>query len=140
MVKVNSYKSISLDTNIFIYYFQKHPQFGPITENLFQYLSKSRTEVTTTSISLTETLAVKAPLTLINLLQQEFLSIPFLNIIPVNNDIAVTAARIRRNNNFSLPDAIQLATAVSAKAKVFITNDDRLKNFKELKTILLKDL
>lgn len=140
MLKVSKYKSIGLDTNIFIYYFQKNPQFGPIVKNLFQYFSKSKTEVITSSISLTELLSVKASLILIDTLQQEFLSILFLKIIPVSNDIAIEAARIRRGYNFSLPDTIQLTTALNSKAKAFITNDARLKKFKELKVILLNEL
>lgn len=139
MLKISKYKSVSLDTNIFIYYFQKNPQFGSLTKNLFQYLFKSKKQVFTSSISLTEILSVKAPLTLINKLQQEILSIPFLNIISVNNDIAIEAARIRRDN-FSLPDAIQLATAKFAKAKVFITNDERLKKFKDLQVVLINEI
>lgn len=140
MVKTSKYKSIGLDTNIFVYYFQKNPQFGPIVKNLFQYFSKSKTEVITSSISLTELLSVKAPPILIDTLQQEFLSIPFLKIIPVSNDTAIEAARIRRDYNFSLPDAIQLATALHAQAKAFITNDDRLKRFKDLKVVILSEL
>lgn len=140
MIKVSKYKLLGLDTNIFIYYLQKDPQFGPIIKDIFQNLSLSKTEAVTSSISLTEILSVKAPAPLINLLQQEFLSIPFLNIIPINNDIAIEAARLRRNSNLSLPDAIQLSTALSAKAKVFITNDERLKKFKELKIVLLNEL
>lgn len=140
MVKVSRYKKVGLDTNIFVYYLQKHPQFGPTVRDIFQSLSKSKAEVITSVISLTEILSVKATTPFISLLQHEFLSIPFLNIIPVNNEIAIEAARLRRNSNFSLPDSIQLATALQAKAKAFITNDDRLKKFKELKIILLSGI
>lgn len=132
-------KSIALDTNIFIYYFQKHPQFGPATSNLFKTFLLKKTEVFTSSISLTEILSIRAPFAIIDTLKQEFLSIPFLSIITVNNDIAIEAARLRRAYNFSLPDAIQLATALYAKAKVFITNDERLKKLTELKVILLSE-
>lgn len=130
----------ALDTNIFIYYFQKNPQFGPTSSNLFRSFLLNKTKVVTSSISLTEVLSVKAPSPLIDSLKQEFLSIPFLSIITVNNDIAIEAARLRRDYEFSLPDSIQLATALHSKAKAFITNDERLKKFKELKVVLLSDL
>lgn len=140
MVKISRYKKVGLDTNIFIYYLQKHPQFGPTVKHLFLSLSKSKEEVVTSVISLTEILSIKAPASLINLLQHEFLSIPFVNIIPVNNGIAIEAARLRRKNNLSLPDSVQLATTLETGAKAFITNDGRLKKFKELKIILLSEI
>ncbi len=140
MLKASRYKLISLDTNIFVYYFQKNPQFGPIVKNLFQDFSKFKTEIITSSISLTELLSVKTSFVLINTLQQEFLSIPFLETIPVSNNIAIEAARIRRIYEFKLADSIQLATAIKSKAEVFITNDDKLKKFKELKVVLLSEI
>lgn len=133
-------KVTALDSNIFIYYFQKHPQFGPTTSNLFKSFLLNKNTVVTSSISLTEILSVKAPSTLIDSLEGEFLAIPFLSIITVNNDIAIEAARIRRKYGFGLPDAIQLATAMVSKAKLFITNDETLKKFKELKVVLLNEL
>lgn len=140
MVKLSRYKTIGLDTNIFIYYFQKNPQFGPTVKDIFRYFSSSKLGVVTSSISLTEVLSMKGSPVLINLLQEEFLSIPFLSVIAVDNKIAIEAARLRRHYNFSLPDSIQLATTIHAKAKAFMTNDDRLKKFKELKVILLREL
>lgn len=133
-------KIITLDSNIFIYYFQEHPQFGPPSSILFKSFLLNKAEVVTSSISLTEVLSVKASSLIIDSLKQEFLSIPFLSIITVSNDIAVDAARIRREYGFGLPDSIQLATALYAKAKIFITNDERLKKFKEIKVILLSEL
>lgn len=67
-------------------------------------------------------------------------SLPNLTILEVNKNIAVEAARIRREYRFTLADSVQLATALYAKAKAFITNDERLKKFKELKVILLSEL
>ncbi|OGE64802.1 hypothetical protein A3I48_01575 [Candidatus Daviesbacteria bacterium RIFCSPLOWO2_02_FULL_36_7] len=62
-----------------------------------------------------------------------------MEIYQVDEKIAVESARIRRKYSFRLLDSIQLATALYAKAQAFITNDDRLKKFKELKVILLKE-
>ena len=58
----------------------------------------------------------------------------------VDRTITVEAARIRREYGFRLPDSIQLATALFGKANALITNDERLKKFKELKVINLKDI
>lgn len=61
----------------------------------------------------------------------------YLAVVEVNEEIADKTALIRRKYGFRTPDAIQLATAVQTRAKVFITNDERLKKLKELKVILL---
>ncbi len=140
MIKVSKYESIGLDTNIFVYYFQKNLQFGPVVKELFRSFLQYKTEVATSSITLTELLSAQIPTVILDILQEEFFLIPFLKILPVDNSIAIEAARIRREYIFKLPDSIQLATALNAKANAFITNDDRLKKFKELKVILLREL
>ena len=94
----------------------------------------------TSILTLTELLSLKAPEPMLKILQSEFFVIPKLKVREVDRTIAVEAAAIRREYNFKLPDAIQLATALSVKAKAFITNDQRLKSFKKLKIISLSDL
>lgn len=73
-------------------------------------------------------------------LEAELYSIPNLSILEVNRIIAKVAAKIGREYGYRLPDAIQLATAQDSKVQAFITNDDRLKRFKKLPIILLKDV
>jgi predicted nucleic acid-binding protein len=51
---------------------------------------------------------------------------PRLVILPVDNDVAQEAARIRAVAGFRLPDALQAATAVRSGAAAFVTNDRRL--------------
>jgi predicted nucleic acid-binding protein len=66
--------------------------------------------------------------------------VPNLTDLEDNMAISLEAARIRREYGLRLPDATQLATAIYAKAKAFITNDHRLKQFKEIKIITLEQL
>ena len=68
---------------------------------------------------------------------QLFLETPNLKIKNLDSEIAIEAARIRRKYGFQTPDAIELATAVVAKADAFITNDKRLMKFNEIKVKLL---
>lgn len=134
------YKFVGLDANIFSYHFHKHPIFGPTTKQIFDLLSLNRLRSATSIITLIEILSVKAPPTKIKGLKKLFSEMPNLMILEVNSEIAVKAADIRRAYGFRTPDAIQLATALSAKTKAFITNDDKLKKFKELKVVILSEL
>lgn len=133
-------KFVGLDSNIFSYQFHQNPQFGPATKKIFDALSSNQLRAVTSIITLLEILSVNAPPNKIKGLEKLFLEMPNLMTFPVNHEIAVMATTIRREYKFRTPDAIQLATAKHARAKAFITNDDDLKKFKELKIILLSEL
>lgn len=141
MKKLLKIKLSALDTNIFIYFFENHADFGQKAKLIFEKMATRELRGMTNITSLAEIMssprlndkAVKETSKL-------FLSIPNLEVYKVDEDIATESAKIRREYGFRLLDAIQLATAKIAKAQAFITNDDRLKQFKELKIILLNQL
>lgn len=137
---VNSAHSITVDTNIFIYFLDRESPFYPKAEKLFQYVAKQKISIFTSVLTLTEVLSLSAPPTMLINLENELALIPNLTIVDVNRTIAKEAASIRRNYRFRTPDAIQLATAVLVKANAFVTNDDRLKRFKRLPVVLLNNV
>ncbi|MDO8498209.1 MAG: PIN domain-containing protein [bacterium] len=128
---------LALDTNIVAYYLNRLSSFYPLSVKLFEYIIKKDISMVTSILTLTELLSLKAPEPMMKVLENEFFSISKLEVQEVDRMIAVKAAKIRRKYGFKLPDAIQLATALSAKARVFITNDQHMKNFKELKIVPL---
>lgn len=133
-------KRVALDSNIFIYNLEENVEFLKFTNIIFERLLSDKLKATTNIISLTEILSFPGAADREEDLIQEFILIPNLEIIDVNSEIAIEAARIIREYKFRLPDAVQLATAVYGKAQVFLTNDDRLNKFKELKVLLLKEI
>jgi predicted nucleic acid-binding protein len=128
---------IGVDTNIFIYHYQNNPQFGSYTSAFFTKLVERKIKAVTSIITLIELLSFSAEDKEIEVIEDAFLSTPNLTIFALERDIGINAARIRRVYKFRLPDAIQLATALSAKADVFLTNDKRLKSFKEIPIVFL---
>jgi predicted nucleic acid-binding protein len=60
--------------------------------------------------------------------------------LPVSGSIAVEAAQIRADYNLRTPDAIQLATALDARASAFLTNDAGLASVPGLRLIQLDSL
>lgn len=139
-MNLKKFNLVSLDSNIFSYHFHNHPQFVKLTDIVFSLLNQGALKATTSIITLTELLSIKEAPIKTKILEEAFLSTPNLTVFEVNYEIASEAAIIRRKYGFRTPDAIQLATAIHSKAKAFISNDERLKKFKKLRVILVKEV
>lgn len=131
--------TVGIDTNVFIYYFQQHPQFGYKAKNIFQSVTTGEIKAITSIVTLIELLSLGGPDEDIEKLKTVYLQTPNLKTFDITQTIGIEAARIRRNYGYRIPDSIQLATSLYAKASVFITNDKRLQGFKEIEIRLLKD-
>lgn len=139
MSGIANIKLAGLDSNIFIYQFEDHPEFSQNTNIIFEKLAKNKLKAVTSIISLIEALSYPSPPEVRTKIKEGF-SVPNLIIFDINQSIGLEVARLRREYGLRLADAAQLATTQHAKAKAFITNDERLKKFKELKVILLSEL
>lgn len=137
---IGNHKRVALDSNLFIYYFEDNPEFAPTIKKIFDKIINGSISAITSVISITETLSYPSPEKVIDGITETFLNFPNIIIMDIDQQIAFEAASIRRKYSFRLPDSIQLATAKLNKAQVFISNDQRLKQFKELKVILLTDV
>jgi len=137
---LRKYKYLGLDTNVFIYYLQAHSKFGPYAKKVISALVSDKATAVTSILTLAEVLAFGGTKVEITKTQDYLFSIPNLSFISVGVRIAQVAAGIRREFRFSLPDSIQLATALDAKAQTFITNDKRLLLFRRLPVTLLTEI
>ena len=131
---------LALDSNIFIYHFEKHRIYHHYTLPLFEKLEKESTKISTSRISVIEALSYPSSKSVLEKIEYQFKTLPNLEIYDVNEKVGNISAKIRRKGGIRLPDAIQLATAIHAKADIFITNDRGLKKFKGIKVILLKEV
>ncbi|MBI2009911.1 MAG: type II toxin-antitoxin system VapC family toxin [Candidatus Chisholmbacteria bacterium] len=131
---------VGIDTNIFIYQFSKHPKFFTNAKELFLLLTKSRLKGVTSVITLTELLTLPTSPKKLADIESALFSTPNVTVLDVDRHIASVAAKIRRSYGYRSPDAIQLATALTAKANRFITNDKKLRKFKEIKIQLISEL
>lgn len=130
---------VGLDSNIFIYHFQRHPEFGPVAKKVIKAIAKKQDQGVTSIISLLELLSLDDDDVLINSLKMSYLGLSNIKTLNVDQEISLEAARIRRTYRFRTSDSIQLATALIYKADKFITNDQKLKKFTELKIELLSE-
>lgn len=141
-----NFKLVGLDTSVFIYYVQGHSTFGSPAKEIIHQLAAGNMQTVTSVLTITELLAYRGrgrmrPKNLKKLRKrtlEKFLEYPNVSVVDVSTTIAVEAGRIRQEHGIRLPDAVHLATAITAGAESFITNDKRLKRCKEITVRTLK--
>lgn len=128
-------KVIALDSMVFIYFLDaSQPELHQAGKQLINKLLDGSFSGITSAISVTETLSdtkLKEDIERIENYTLFFYSTPNLTVYPVTIQIALEAARLRRENKYlRTPDSIQLATALVHQADVFITNDTKLQKLR----------
>jgi predicted nucleic acid-binding protein len=88
-------KIIALDTNLFIYVFEQHPDFGETAKAILEQIETGLVTAIASSVSLTEILVKpirEGNLTLEKQYKLLFSHFPNLSIMPVDNVVAERAA------------------------------------------------
>jgi len=127
---------------VFIYQFEKHKAYFPLTHFLFGRLQKRKTKAVTSLVSfikITSFPQLTGKDSLLADYKKIFLKTPSFSMINPDIEIAEKAAELRKAYKLRTPDAIQMATSIVNKAELFISNDDCFKKVKEIKTLVLKD-
>jgi predicted nucleic acid-binding protein len=131
---------VALDTSIFIYLIEKHPVFFPTVEPIFQAIDGGAVQAATSVLTLLEVL-VKPLEAQATVLADDFRAAvsasPNLRVVDVDRQIAERAAAIRATHRYRTPDAIHLATADVVGADAFVSNDDRLRGFGNVRVVTL---
>jgi len=133
---------IGIDTMVFIYHLEDHPDFATITERLFDAVEKGKFHAITSLITLLEILVKpkKEGLTkVVSDYRDLLLTFQNLKFIPVDLRVTDLASTLRAKYSIRTPDAIQIATAIAEGAAAFITNDDQLKKVNEIEIVLLEE-
>lgn len=139
---VGQHSIVGVDSSVFIYTFEQHPQYEPFCRVLFKRLDEGVLELATSVVSISEVLVrpfERRDAEVIALYDQVFSQLPHLKIAPIDYHTAKLAAHLRAAYHILLPDAYQLAAALSGKATLFVTNDRALKKVSDLKVVCLKD-
>ncbi len=116
-------KKIALDTNLFIYVFEQHPEFGGKTKAILEHIENGFVDAVASAVSLTEILVKpirEGNLTLEKQYKLLFSHFPNLTILPIDNVVTEQAAYLRGKYNIKTPDALILATALVAMETVSI--------------------
>ena len=120
---------VGVDTVIFIYFIEEHPQFLPVIEQLFRAVDQGRIEVITSALTLLEVL-VAAYRTGDHLLAGRYESILTrsrgVRMADISRDHLRAAAQLRAKTGMKTPDSLQLVAALAASCTTFLTNDREL--------------
>jgi len=140
---LRKHRRIAIDTSIFIYQLEANARYLPLSERVFSWLEGTGHKAVTSTITMTE-LLVQPYRTLDQKRVDEIASLlstyPALDWIAPDLEIADSAARIRAEFGLKIPDAIQLATAMSVAATGIVTNDEAFKRVREVDALMLDDV
>lgn len=134
---------VGLDAAPLIYFIERNPTYLDRMRLFFRALNQGEFRVVTSIVTLTEVLVY--PLRQGNtILAHQYRDFLFdsqgFSTLQVDPDVAEIAAQLRADYTLRTPDAIQMATAVSAGASFFLTNDTRLPSLPKLSVLLLNQL
>jgi predicted nucleic acid-binding protein len=131
-----------LDTAPVIYHVEGIAAYQPITDLIFQEISKGTFEAVTSSITLAECLVRpyrRSDITLVRRFRDVITAGVHTHYVGVDAT-AEKAAELRAQDNLSLTDAFQIAAALAANCEAFLTNDTRLKRVTGLRVLVLGEL
>lgn len=135
---------VGLDTAPLIYYVERKQPYVDTVRPFFDALAAGEFRAVTSILTLSETLVQPVrhqDTRLADHYRAIILNTPGLIATPVSDWIAEMAAAIRADHRrVRLPDAVQLATALSGGADFFLTNDIALPSLPGLKMLVVEDL
>ncbi|MGA9377692.1 MAG: PIN domain-containing protein [Phormidium sp.] len=134
---------IYLDTAPVIYYVQGVTPFFPVVDALFKEIERGSLEAIASPVTLTECLVLPIRIG-DSALEQNFVDLltNTEGITLANIDVAVgrLAADLEARYRLKLPDAFQIATALTAGCQAFLTNDAQLKRVTEVNVLVVDEL
>lgn len=131
-----------LDTSVFIYFVERHPRYYDLCDTIFNDLEEGRIEAATSTLTLIEILVQPYRLKkeeLVLKFYSLFTTYPHLTWIPLTLGISDLAAQLRAAHNLKTPDAIQIASALSAGATGFVCNDRAFLKVTDIDCLVLAD-
>jgi predicted nucleic acid-binding protein len=137
------HKRVLIDTSIWIYHFEQHPQLAAGAGKIIESLEEGEYRGVASELTLLE-LTVR-PLQLgrqdvaddYEVLLDYF---PNFDLEPISREILLEAAALRARQRLRTPDAIQIATGLRTGATLAVTNDEGWRNFPLMETMILTDL
>jgi predicted nucleic acid-binding protein len=132
-----------LDTAPVIYYVEENPSYLALVEVIFERIDNGSLTAVTSPVTLAECLVVPYRLGLMQR-QRDFFDLIVHGsntvFLPIDHDQARRAAELRVHHNLTLPDALQIAAALTVGCEAFLTNDATLKRVTELRVLVLNEL
>ncbi len=116
-----------IDANIFIYATEDYAPFTALARNCLTIIKEKELKTATSALTLCEVLTSPIKKGLIQLQEDYKFSLrnnPFLDLVPISEEILLKTAELRAFTNMKSPDSIHVATAILTECNIFITNDN----------------
>jgi predicted nucleic acid-binding protein len=129
-----------VDTSIFIYFIEEHPQFLPLLEPVFKEVDQGHKELVTSTLTLMEVLVVpyrSGDQLLAERYEALLTRSRGVRIADISRDHLRAAAQLRAATGVKTPDALQLVAALAGGCTAFLTNDRDLPTIPGLRTLQL---
>jgi predicted nucleic acid-binding protein len=140
--RLQAHDVIGLDTAIFIYHFEAHPRYLPLTTAALSGVAQGERQGVTSVITLME-LTVRPHQLERPAVAQHYEALlshfPHLTMVNVDRAVARRAAELRGRYRVRPADALQVAASLVYGATAFLTNDRRLARLQPLIDIILLD-
>jgi predicted nucleic acid-binding protein len=118
-----------IDTAPIVYQLEAHPEFGPRFQPVFDAHASGQVRFAVTTVTIAEVLTGPLRAGDEALARRYRAVLETWRVVPLDADIAETAARLRATLGLKLPDAVQAASALAINAAALVTHDrdfDRL--------------
>ena len=140
--RVVTHSVIGLDTSVFIYHLEAHPDYQPLTQELLAGVEIGQWKAVTSTVTVME-LTVRPWQLDRPAVAREYEALlahfPNLVLADVTRDVARQAAQLRARYRVRPADALQVATALIHSATAFVTNDRSLTRLAPIVEIVMLD-
>ena len=139
---MTDYKKVFLDTTPLIYFLDEDIHFGEKTKDILEEILSDGKEMISSVLTCMEYMVYPYRVGNQEKIEvfHEFVDDNDIKLIPISAEIAHKAAQIRAGyKDFKAMDSLQLAAADLAGCDVFLTNDNQLKQYKEIKCITVEE-
>jgi predicted nucleic acid-binding protein len=133
---------IGVDTAPFIYLWEAHPRYAPLSAVDFRHLKRPDVQGITSMITLIEACVHpqrQGRQDLIDAYERALLDSQQVRTLLIDAPVARRAVALRAALDIRVPDALQIAAALQAGATLFVTNDRRLSTVRQIQVLLLDD-
>ena len=127
---------VVVDSAPLIYLLDDHPACAPLFAGLFEAYECGALRIAISTVAIAEVLAGPFKHGQDVLAKRYEKTLAGFEVVPVSQEIAVTAARLRAGSGLRLPDALQAATAVEIGAAALVTHDRDFSRLAGLRVIL----
>jgi len=133
-------KGVVIDTMVFIYLFEDHPDYAGVCEHIIKRMSTGIFTGIITPITSAEILVKplkQKQFSVADRYRSAIRNIPNVTLPGINTEIAFMAGSLKAKYGMLLPDMFQAAMALYFPAHALITNDRAMEKVKEIDIFLL---